>query len=56
MYKIVVIKDSKGHDITKLVAKVEWGGRKGAAPRNLKITMLDDTAEKGTQIYPIIPK
>lgn len=50
MYKVVVIKGTKGHDITKLVAKVEWGGRKGAAPRNLKITMLDDTAEKGRRI------
>lgn len=52
MYKIVVLKNNnnKGYDITELVAKVEWGGRKGAAPRNLKITMLDDTAEKGRRL------
>lgn len=44
MVQFIIIKGSgqNGWDATELVEKVTWGGRKGSAPRSLKISMADD--------------
>ena len=39
---LALYKNGKGYDITSLVQKVVWKGRKGAASRSLTVTLLDD--------------
>lgn len=42
MLQTVIVKGSSGYDATQLVDKITWSGRKGAAPRCAKVTLLDD--------------
>lgn len=42
---LYILKGTKGYDISNLVQKIVWSGRKGAAPRTLEVTMLDDDAK-----------
>ena len=39
---LALYKAGKGYDITNLVQKVVWKGRKGAASRSLSVTLIDD--------------
>lgn len=39
---IALYKSGKGYDITSLVQKVVWKGRKGAAARSITVTLVDD--------------
>jgi hypothetical protein len=40
--KIIVIKQGAAFDMSQLLSKIKWKGRKGAAARTLEITFLDD--------------
>lgn len=40
--KIVVTDRSSYYDISELVEQTTWGGRKGAAPRSVTVSLLDD--------------
>lgn len=44
MIKLIIVKTGStiGYDVTELVEKITWSGRKGAAPRCLKVSLLDD--------------
>lgn len=52
MIKLVIVKNGgdTGHDVTELVDKITWSGRKGAAPRCLKATLLDDDGIKHARV------
>ncbi len=39
---LALYKDGKGYDITDLVQKIVWKGRKGAASRSISVTLIDD--------------
>lgn len=40
---LVLVKNDEMIDITGLVEQIEWSGRKGAAPRTLKVSLLDSS-------------
>lgn len=42
MVRLIVLKGGSGYDVSECVEKIVWSGRKGAAPRCLKATLLDD--------------
>lgn len=52
MIRLVIVKigSDTGHDVTELISKVNWSGRKGAAPRCLKATLLDDDGIKHARV------
>ena len=39
---LIVIKDGQSLDMTQLVEKIEWKGRKGSSARTLSVTLIDD--------------
>lgn len=39
---LIVIKSGQSLDMTQLIEKVEWRGRKGSSARTLDVTLLDD--------------
>lgn len=39
---LIVIKGNQGWDVTQLVEKVKWKGRKGSSARSLSVTLIDD--------------
>lgn len=40
---LIWVKNDEMIDITELVEQIEWSGRKGAAPRTLKVSLLDSS-------------
>lgn len=40
--QLLVVKDKKTIDMTKLVQSVRWSGRKGSSARTITVTMIDD--------------
>lgn len=50
MIKFLIVKSTKGYDVSNCFEKIIWGGRKGAAPRNVKITLLDDDGEMHNRV------
>ncbi len=40
---LILVRSDGMFDITELVEKIEWGGRKGAAPRTAQVTLLDSS-------------
>lgn len=44
--KFLVFKDGTTYDMSELVGKVTWGGRKGSAARYVTVTLLDDDGWK----------
>lgn len=44
--KFMVFKDGATYDMSELVGKVTWGGRKGSAARYVTVTLLDDDGWK----------
>ncbi|MCR5824793.1 MAG: hypothetical protein K6G60_10220 [Lachnospiraceae bacterium] len=40
--KFVLVKDETGYDISDIVQKVTWSGRKNSPARSLQLTLLDD--------------
>lgn len=39
---LILIKGSKGYDITELVTEVKWSGRKGSSARTIEVKLIDD--------------
>lgn len=50
MITFFIIKGTTGYDVSESFEKIVWSGRKGAAPRTCKITLLDDDGEKRGRI------
>lgn len=50
MIRFIIIHDSIGYDVSESFEKIEWSGRKGAAPRSIKITILDDDGEQHSRV------
>lgn len=50
MIKFIIIKGTTGYDVSESFEKIVWSGRKGAAPRTCKITLLDDDGEKHNRV------
>lgn len=42
MIQFIIIKGTDGYDVSNCFESITWSGRKGAAPRGVKITLLDD--------------
>lgn len=40
--QIILFHGSEGQDVTEMFEEISWKGRKGAAPRSLKIVLIDD--------------
>ena len=50
MLRLIILKGSSGYDVSGCVEKIIWSGRKGAAPRCLKTTLLDDGGDRHKRI------
>ena len=42
MIQFIIISGSNGQDVSNMFEKIVWSGRKGAAPRSVQITLIDD--------------
>lgn len=40
--KFILVKEKKGYDISDLVRRVNWSGRKNSPARSLELTLMDD--------------
>ena len=45
MIQFIIIKGTDGYDVSECFESIVWSGRKGAAPRSVKITLLDDDGD-----------
>lgn len=43
---LIIIKGDQGYDVTQLVEKIVWKGRKGSSSRTLAVTLIDDDGYK----------
>lgn len=43
---LVIVKGTKGYDVTQLVEQIVWRGRKGSSSRTLKVRLVDDDGYK----------
>lgn len=50
MIQFIIIQGTTGFDVSECFEKIIWSGRKGAAPRSVKITLLDDDGEKHKRV------
>ena len=50
MLQIIIAKGTNGYDISNMWKSLEWSGRKGAAPRCVKITLIDDDGENHARV------
>ena len=50
MIQFIIIKGTEGYDVSECFETITWGGRKGAAPRNIKITLLDDDGDSHKRV------
>ena len=50
MIKFLIIRGTNGYDVSESFEKIVWSGRKGAAPRTCKITLLDDDGENHNRV------
>lgn len=50
MIQLIIIQGTTGYDISGCYEKITWSGRKGSAPRCVKITMIDDDGEKHKRV------
>lgn len=48
--KFIIIKGKTGYDVSKMFEEIIWSGRKGAAPRSVKITLIDDDGSKHARV------
>ena len=44
--KLLVVKSGAAYDMSGLVSKITWSGRKGSSCRNLQVTFIDDDGYK----------
>ncbi len=50
MIKLIIIKGTTGYDVSECFESITWSGRKGAAPRSIKFTLLDDDGEQRKRV------
>lgn len=43
---LIIIKGTKGYDVTELVEQIKWKGRKGSSSRTLTVKLIDDDGYK----------
>lgn len=43
---LIIIKGEQGYDVSQLVEKISWKGRKGSSARTLSVTLIDDDGYK----------
>lgn len=43
---LIIIKGEQGYDVSQLVEKITWRGRKGSSSRTLDVTLIDDDGYK----------
>lgn len=43
---LIIIKGEQGYDVSQLVEKISWKGRKGSSSRTLSVTLIDDDGYK----------
>ncbi|MCD7891611.1 MAG: hypothetical protein LUG26_07700 [Ruminococcus sp.] len=43
---LIIFKGEQGYDVTQLVEKIQWKGRKGSAARSITATLVDDDGYK----------
>ena len=43
---LIILKGEQGYDVSQLVEKVKWRGRKGSSARTLAVTLIDDDGYK----------
>ena len=39
---LIILKGEQGYDVSQLVEKVKWRGRKGSSALKLAVTLFDD--------------
>jgi hypothetical protein len=44
--KLLVVKNGAASDMSGLVSKIKWAGRKGSSCRTLQVTFIDDDGYK----------
>lgn len=42
---LYILNGTSGHDVSNLVQKITWKGKKGSAARSIEVTMVDDDAK-----------
>lgn len=47
--RLIVIKGKAAYDMSELVSKIRWSGRKGASARTLEVELIDDDGYKHTR-------
>lgn len=50
MIKFVIFRGTSGKDVSEMFEKIVWSGRKGAAPRSVQITLIDDDGYKHSRV------
>lgn len=50
MIQFIIIKGTTGYDVSSCFESITWSGRKGAAPRSVKITLLDDDGKSHKRV------
>ncbi len=48
--ELLLIKGDKCTDISQLVEKIKWGGRKGSSARRIEVSLLDDSKRKDARV------
>lgn len=50
MIQLIIIKENNGYDVSEMWSEIVWSGRKSAAARSIKITMIDDDSSSQPRI------
>lgn len=50
MIQCIISKGTKGYDISECFESITWSGRKGAAPRCVKITLVEEVENKSKRV------
>lgn len=48
--QFVIIHNGTGYDVSNMFEEITWSGRKGAAPRSVSITLIDDDGENHARV------
>lgn len=48
--QFIIIKGTEGYDVSNMFEEITWSGRKGAAPRSVKITLIDDDGHNHSRV------
>ncbi|MCD8150605.1 MAG: hypothetical protein LUE92_13815 [Clostridiales bacterium] len=48
--QFIIIRGTTGYDVSNMFEEITWSGRKGAAPRSVKITLIDDDGHNHSRV------